>query len=118
MPNAREILERQLLLINQQISKIEEEIEERKRLSESLLNRLKNRLETYLEVKNEPLNMKNHAEDKRQLNKLIENIKNKIAFEEIQCWHDIQKLLWEKRQLEREKMELEMNLKLLTQDKY
>jgi len=109
----KKALENNLRLIELQLEKIHEQIEQRKALSERILAKLQKQLNTYTEIINDPLYRANHAKDKAELNQLIREAKRQICIEEKACWNDLQKLSWEKRKLEREKAELEFNLKLL-----
>jgi len=120
--NPERALENNLRLIEHQLVKIEEEIQQRRLLSQRILSKLKEKLEVYLTARNDPTALLNHSpgegflKDREHVNQLIRETRHQIAVEEVACWNDIQRLLWEKRRLEREKAQLELNLKLLRGD--
>lgn len=112
-------LEANLRLVIYQIEKITLEIEQRKALSEKILAKLKEQLETYYSVRNNPIALLDHSagqgylKDREHINQLIRETRHQICMEERSCFNDLQKLQWEKRNLEREKAELEFNLSLI-----
>lgn len=115
----REALQNNIKLIQSQIEKIELEIEQRKTLSEKILAKLNERLETYYAVRNNPSALPDYSpgegflKDREHVNELIRLTRKEICIEERTCFNDLQKLQWEKRNLEREKAQLEFNLHLL-----
>lgn len=115
-------LEANLRLVIHQIEKINLEIDQRKTLSEKILAKLKEQLETYYSVRNNPTALLDHSsgqgylKDREHVNHLIRETKRQSRIEERSCFNDLQKLQWEKRNLERKKAELEFNLSLMKKD--
>jgi uncharacterized protein YukE len=111
--NPQKALENNLRLIELQLSRIDQEIEQRKQLSKQILAELKRRLEKYNEIAWHREKRSEYAKDMEKFNKLVRETQDQLLSEEVSCWSHIQRLLWEKRQLEREKARLELNLKLI-----
>jgi hypothetical protein len=112
-------LEANLRLVIHHIGRIQEEIKQRKALSRNLLSRLQSQLETYVSAKNDRNALLDHSsgqgylKDREHVNQLIRETKHHIATEERACFNDLQKLEWERRQLEREQAQLEHNIHLM-----
>lgn len=112
-------LESNLRPVVYQLEKINLEIEQRKILSEKILTQLKDRIAQLMAVKNDPTALLDYSEgkgflmDREHVNQLIRETRHQISVEECSCWNDLQKLQWEKRIFEREKMKLEFNLRII-----
>lgn len=119
MAKPSQALEANLRLVNHQITIIDQEIEQRKVLSTKILDKLNRQLNLYLEVKNDKIKLadfspnRGFSEDQEHVRQLIRETQHHIRVEEQTCWVDLKKLNEEKRQLMKEKAQLEFNLQVM-----
>lgn len=116
-------LENTKSLIEFQLSKVEMEVRDRERLSRRILEKLQKELDDYFTAKSHPIRCYEYAtginpfEDQKRIQELIQKTKHNIRVEEKSCWNDVQKLEWERRQLQRERAQIIFSIHLLKQNK-
>mgnify|MGYP007059382974 CR=1 FL=1 len=115
----REALENTRALIEFQLSQVEREVKDRECLSKEILDKLQKELDDLLSAKGHPIKQYDYAtgispfKDQEHIQNLIRSAKANIRAEEKSLWTDIQKLEWERRQLQRERAQINFSLKLL-----
>ncbi len=108
----RHSLQRRLAILEDRLAEIEADIQERKRISEAIMERLQTRKRRYMGMLNDRDALRSHVagegfyERRAKLLRRIEEIDERINREMEGQWRDIQQLTRERRELRERREEL------------